>query len=81
MEKKEELMMHLTQFLEKYLELQLLKGKDDKLEIINFIDKMNLYRELLEVQKNSVLHSQLEKAGRSLGKKSQSAFKSKRVMK
>ena len=72
--KKEELLSYFTQFLEKYLELQFTNSKKDKLELINFIDKINMQRELLELQRNEIDISQIRIAGRRLGKKSQSAF-------
>lgn len=76
-EKKEELLNHFSQFLEKYLELQFLSSKKDKLDLINFIDKMNMQKELLELQKGETNISQIKKAAQRLGKKSQSAFATK----
>lgn len=73
--KKEELLSHFGQFLEKYLELEFLSSKKEKLELINFIDKINLQKELLELLKNESHFSQIQKAGQKLGKKSQSAFR------
>ena len=77
LDKKDELLNYFTQFLEKYLELQFLSSKKDKLELINFIDKMNMQRELLELQRNETDMTQIKTAGQQLGRKSQSAFKSK----
>lgn len=77
LDKKEELLIQFTQFLEKYLELQFLSSKKDKLELINFIDKMNMQKELLELQKNETNILNIKTAGQSLGRKSQSAFKTK----
>ena len=74
LDKKEELLNYFTQFLEKYLELQFISSKKDKLDLINFIDKINMQRELLELKKNEIEISQIQIAGRRLGKKSQSAF-------
>jgi hypothetical protein len=74
LDKKEELIIHFTQFLEKYLNLQFISSKKDKLDLINFIDKMNMQRELLELQRNETDISQIQLAGKRLGKKSQSAF-------
>ncbi len=76
-EKKEELLNHFGQFLEKFLELQFLSSKKDKLELINFIDKMNMQKELLELQKGETNISQIRKAAQRLGAKSQSAFSTK----
>ena len=75
--KKEELMTNFTQFLEKYLELKFLNSKEDKLELIEFIDKMNVQKELVELKRKETSFSEIEKAGKSLGRKSQSAFEKK----
>ena len=77
LDKKEELISYFTQFLEKYLELQFLSSKKEKLELINFIDKMNMQKELLELQRNETDLVQIKLAGKSLGRKSQSAFATK----
>lgn len=77
LDKKEELISYFTQFLEKYLELQFLSSKKDKLSIIDFIDKMKLQKELVELKKNETTREEIEKAGKSLGRKSQSAFEEK----
>ncbi|ANI88841.1 hypothetical protein A9P82_05780 [Arachidicoccus ginsenosidimutans] len=75
-EKKDELLVDLTQLLKKYLTLQLGISKKDKLDFIKLIDKMNLQRELLELQRNELNISQIRIAGKRLGKKAQSAFSS-----
>lgn len=72
--KKEELLNCFIQFLEKYLELQFINSKKDKLALINFIDKINMHKELLELQRNKIDISQMRIAGKRLGKKTQSAF-------
>jgi hypothetical protein len=76
--KKEELINSFTQFLEKYLELHFLNSKKEKLEIINFIDKMNMQKELLELQRGDIKISDIQIAANRLGKKSQSAFEIKK---
>lgn len=76
--KKEELITSFTQFLEKYLELDFLNSNKEKLEIINFIDKMNMQKELLELQKGDINISDIQIAANRLGKKSQSAFNIKK---
>lgn len=78
LDKKEELIIQFTQLLEKYLELQFLDSKKDKLELINFIDKMNLQKELLEIQRGEISISQIKKAANTLGDKSQSSFSTRR---
>jgi len=75
--KKEELLSSFTQFLEKYLELHILNTKMEKLVIINFIDKMNMQKELLELQKGNTKMVDIQNAANRLGKKSQSAFETK----
>lgn len=75
--KKEELLVYFTEFLEKYLELEIVNNKKQKLEIINLIDKMNLQKELLDLQKGISNLSEIQAAGKHLGSKSQSAFKTK----
>lgn len=75
--KKGELISSFTQFLEKYLELHFLSSKVEKLVLINFIDKMNMQKELLELQKGNTKMSDIKIAGNRLGKKSQSAFETK----
>lgn len=77
LDKKEELISHFTLFLEKYLELQFLNSKKDKLSLIDFIDKMNMQKELVELKKKETTLEEIEKAGKSLGRKSQSAFEKK----
>lgn len=75
--KKEELIDYFSTFIEKYLELQFIKNKDQKLELINFIDKLNMQRELLELAKVKTNITDITVAANRLGKKSQSAFKQK----
>lgn len=77
--KKEELLEHFSSFLEKYLQLHFLRSSQDKLQLINFIDKVNLQRELLELSKAKTKAADIKLAGQRLGKKSQSAFKTKPV--
>lgn len=75
--KKEELISSLTTFLEKFLELKFADSKQDTLKLIDLIDKMNIQKELVELQKNQINLTEIEAAAQSLGKKSQSAFKGK----
>jgi len=76
-DRKEELLISFSSFLEKYLELQFFNSADDKLQLINFIDKLQLQRELLELEKGQNKPSDLKLAAKRLGRKSQSAFESK----
>lgn len=75
--KKEELLEHFSLFLKKYLQLHFLTSSQDKLRLINFIDKLNGQRELLELRKGKTKLADIKLAGQRLGKKSQSAFKTK----
>ncbi len=66
-----------SQMLEKYLELQMLNDKQLKIEFINFIDKLNLQKELLDLQKGKTELRKIRTASRNLGRKAQSAFKAR----
>ncbi|WP_300096641.1 hypothetical protein [Flavobacterium sp.] len=74
LEKKEELVLNFTDFLEKYLEFDIVSSKQNKLSIINFIDKLNLQRELLEVEKGNINLTELKVVSKRFGKKAQSSF-------
>ncbi len=76
-QKKGELLEHFTMFLEKYLKLHFFNSSRDKLQLINFIDKLNLQRELLELKKGKTKLSDIKLAGQRLGRKAQSAFETK----
>jgi hypothetical protein len=75
-EKKEELISLFSGFLEKYIELHFANAQD-KLQVIRFIDKLNMQRELLELKKGETRISDIKLAAQRLGKKSQSAFATK----
>lgn len=75
--KKEELIISYSSFLNKLLELKFVESKKSKLELIDFLDKLNLQRELLEIAQGQLTFSDVNKNAKRLGKKSQSAFKSK----
>ena len=51
--------------------------RKNKLELINFLDKLNTQKELLELAKGQTNITDIRKAAKRLGKKSQSAFKTK----
>lgn len=44
------------------------------MNLINFIDKINMQKELLQLKRNEIGISEIQIAGKRLGKKSQSAF-------
>lgn len=73
-DKKEEIVDGIISLLEKYLELGIVKNKSQKLEIIDVLDKLHFRKEVLEGMKNNIDFEKIEKAGKKLGKKSQSAF-------
>ncbi|HBL80436.1 MAG TPA: hypothetical protein DDZ79_11195, partial [Aequorivita sp.] len=73
-DKKEEMVDEIISLLEKYLELDIVKDKSQKLEIIDVLDKLRFRKEVLEVIKSKIKFNDIEKAGNRLGKKSQSAF-------
>lgn len=75
--KKEDLIVSYTDFLKKYLEGQFLTSKKDKLTLINLIDKMNMQKELLELQRKEIKMNDIINAGKTLGAKSQSSFSTK----
>jgi hypothetical protein len=66
-----------TDLLNKYLEFQFLTSRNTKLEFINFIDKLNLQKEIIELQKGVTNIDDIKTASRRLGKKAQSSFKTK----
>ncbi len=75
--KKEDLIDSYTHFLKQYLELEFLSSKDDKLELINFIDKMNTQKELLALMRDETSLEKIKADANRLGNKSQSAFSTK----
>lgn len=78
LDKKEELLDNFSSLIEKYLELNFIKDKEKKLELIDFIDKLNMQRELLELAKGEIDEKTLKIASGRLGRKSQSAFRLKK---
>ena len=55
----------------------MLNDKKKKLEFINFIDKLNLQKELLDLQKGITNIDDIKKSAQRFGRKSQSAFSTK----
>ena len=76
-EKQTILISLFTQVLNKYLEFQMLDDKKTKLEFINFIDKLNLQKEQLDLQKGITNINDIKVAAQRFGHKSQSAFSTK----
>ncbi len=74
LDKKEKLIDAFAAFVEQLVELRLTSSKENKLELINFIDKLNMQRELLELEKGEISISDIQTAANRLGRKAQSAF-------
>jgi len=77
LEKQTILISLFTQMLNKYLEFQMLSDKKKKLEFINFIDKLNLQKELLDLQKGITNIADIKETAQRFGRKAQSAFSTK----
>ncbi len=75
--KQNELLDHFRLFLKKYLQLQFFNSTQDKLAVMDFIDKLNLQKELLELKTDNTNLADIQIAAQRLGKKSQSAFETK----
>jgi hypothetical protein len=71
-----DLISSFVKLMDKYLELKVI-DKKNRIEIINFIDKLNLQKELLDLQKGVSNMKDIKVAAHRLGRKSQSAFLTK----
>lgn len=70
--------MHsFSSLLEELMELNLVDSKVAKLKLIDFIDKLNVRRELHEIESGAVDLNEVQKAGRHLQQKAQSSFNDK----
>ena len=74
LDKKEKLIDAFAAFVEQLVELRLTSSKENKLELINFIDKLNMQKELLELEKGEISISDIQTVANRLGRKAQSAF-------
>ena len=75
---KKEIMISLfTDLIEQYLKLNFSGSRDRKLQLINFISKLNMQKELLELASKEANLEDIQIAAERLGRKSQSAFESK----
>jgi hypothetical protein len=77
LQKREELAVDLSQFLNKYLDSEVLKSDKYKLAIIDLIDKLNAQKEIFELAKQGLSESNIKLAAERLANKSQSTFSSK----
>ena len=59
------------------MDLHVESSKQSRLTLIDFIDKLNMQKELLALDKGESTIAEIKLAGRRLGKKSQSAFEKK----
>ena len=75
--KKEQLIDSFSTFIQQYLKLNFSGSKEKKLLLMKFVAKLNMQKELLELASGEINLKDIEKAGKELGKKSQSAFESK----
>ena len=73
-QKKEEMVDEVISVMEKFLELNIVKDKSQKLEMIDVLDKLYFKKEVLELLKSEIKLKDIQEAGNRLGKKSQSAF-------
>lgn len=64
----------LAAFLESSINISNFSTNEDKLLIINFLDKMNRSREALEIERGKLNIDELKKAANRFGLKAQSAF-------
>jgi hypothetical protein len=64
----------LSSFLEGSINISNFSSPKDKLDVINFLDKMNRYREDLEVKTGKLTIEDLKIAANRFGNKAQSAF-------
>lgn len=73
-EKQTYLISLFTEMLNKYIEFQMLSDRKRKLEVINFIDKLNLQKELLDLQKGASKIADINESAQRFGRKAQSSF-------
>jgi hypothetical protein len=72
-EKKLFLLTSFAELMNQYLELRMVDRKN-RLELINFIDKLNLQKELLDIQKGVTDIRTIKETAQRFGRKSQSVF-------
>ena len=76
-ENKDILINEFIDFLSKYFESDLIKDDSEKTYLLNLIDKLTLQKEFIQLRRKEITQTNLQQAGRRLGKKSQSAFSKK----
>jgi thiamine kinase-like enzyme len=75
--KKEQTIDFFTHTIEQYLKLNFSGSKEQKVQLIKFVSKLNIQKELLELEAGLTNVTDIFEAGKRLGKKSQSAFEKK----
>ena len=65
---------NLMSFLESSLVVSNFSSPGSKLQLINFLDKINRYKEKLEIERGNINLDQLKKTAARFGRKAQSAF-------
>jgi len=75
--KKEIIITSFANFMEQYLKLHFIGSKERKAQLIKFISKLKMQKELLEIASGEISLDDIQMAGKRLSKKSQSAFKNK----
>ena len=73
--KKERLIDSYSEFIEKIMDVS--NSRQEKLTLINFLDKLNHQKEVLEILSGERKIYDIKKASERLGKKAQSAFETK----
>lgn len=71
--KKDEMLDQFGQLLETYIDLKFKISQNEKLTILNFLDKINMQRELLELKRNEIAMTDIKNASKRFGKKAQSS--------
>ena len=77
---KRELLELYVLFFTKYLGMKFVDSKEKKLSIIRIIDKLKMQLELLELKDGLTNITNIKSAAKTLGRKSQSAFKIKETL-
>lgn len=75
--KKEQTIDLISNTIELYLKLNFSGSKEQKVQLIKFVSKLNMQRALLELEAGLTNVNDIFEAGQRLGKKSQSAFEEK----
>jgi hypothetical protein len=70
-ERQGQMLTLFTEVLNKYLELKFLRNKKTKIEFLNFIDKLNLQKEMINLQKGVTNLEDIKTAANRFGRKSQ----------